>query len=164
MRIAAASSRRSSNADANGAAAHGRFRPTRFGPRKTKTQTRGERGPSPRTTTALHPVTRDAGRSSPWDTPPNALARDHDWWQVSWLAGRGLRPPSQGQPSPVAFMVVGSPLTVAGAAAELHTRHCCRRRAPHSLGYPLARNHREHARIEVPMSQELRSPANLEGF
>src|SRR4051812_25100730 len=23
-------------------------------------------------------------------------------------------------------MVVGSPLTVAGAAAELHTRHCCR--------------------------------------
>jgi hypothetical protein len=37
-------------------------------------------------------------------------------------------------------------------------------RAPHSLGYPLARNHREHARIEVHMSQEVRLHANLEGF
>ena len=37
-------------------------------------------------------------------------------------------------------------------------------RAPHSLGYPLARNHREHARIEVSVSQEVRSQANLEGF
>ena len=159
-----AADRHKSNADADGAWAHGCLRLARLERRKIKTQTRGERGPSPRTTTGLHPALRDAGRSSPWDTPPNALARDHDWWQVSWLAGRGLRPPSQGQPSPVAFMVVGSPLTVAGAAAELHTRHCCRRRAPHSLGYPLARNHREHARIEVPMSQEVRPLANLEGF
>src|SRR5712691_10526116 len=94
-------------ANAHGAAAHGRFRPTRLGPRKIKTQTRGERGPSPRTTTVLHPVTWDTDRSSPWDTPPNALARDHDRWQVSWLAGRRLRPPSQGQPSPVAFVAVG---------------------------------------------------------
>ena len=37
-------------------------------------------------------------------------------------------------------------------------------RAPHSLDCPLARNHREHARIEVRMSQEVRPPANLEGF
>ena len=55
MWIAVASSRCRSSADANGAAAHGRFRPTPLGPRKIKTQTRGERGPSPRTTTALHP-------------------------------------------------------------------------------------------------------------
>jgi len=24
------------------------------------------------------------------DTPPNALARDRCWWQISWLAGRRL--------------------------------------------------------------------------
>ena len=28
-------------------------------------------------------------------TPPDAFARDHDRWQVSWLAGRHLGPPSQ---------------------------------------------------------------------
>ena len=28
-------------------------------------------------------------------TPPDAFARDHDWQQVSWLAGRRLGPPSQ---------------------------------------------------------------------
>jgi hypothetical protein len=78
MWIAIASSRSNSNADANGAAARGRFRPIRLGPRKTKTQTRGERGPSPRTTIVLHPVSWDTDRSSPWNTPPNALARDHD--------------------------------------------------------------------------------------
>src|SRR5262249_46163604 len=29
------------------------------------------------------------------NTPSNALARDYDWWQMSWLAGRRCRPPSQ---------------------------------------------------------------------
>jgi hypothetical protein len=29
------------------------------------------------------------------DTPPNVLACDHDWRQVSWLAGRRPSPPSQ---------------------------------------------------------------------
>jgi hypothetical protein len=29
------------------------------------------------------------------DTPPDALARDRCRWQISWLAGRCLRPPSQ---------------------------------------------------------------------
>ena len=100
MSIAVASSRCNSNADAHGAAVHGRSDPLDSDPRKIKTQTRGERGPSPRTPTALHPAPRDAGRSSRWDTPPNALARDHDWWQVSWLAGRRLRPPSQEQIGP----------------------------------------------------------------
>ena len=64
-------------------------------------------------------------------TPPDAFAHDHDRQQVSWLAGHRLRPPSQGPcPSPVVFMVVGYPLTVAGAAAALHTNL----RVPHSLG------------------------------
>jgi hypothetical protein len=43
---------------------------------------------------------RRLSRSSLWDTPPNAFARDHGWWQVSWLAGRRLGPPSQGQRVP----------------------------------------------------------------
>jgi hypothetical protein len=53
----------------------------------------------------------------------------HDRQQVSWLAGRCLEPPSQGHSSPVAFMVLGSPLTVAGAAAELPANAS----SPHSL-------------------------------
>ena len=163
MSIAVASSRCNSNADAHGAAVHGRSDPLDSDPRKIKTQTRGERGPSPRTTTALLPAPRDTGRSSPWDTPPNALARDHDRWQVSWLAGRRLRPPSQGQPSPVAFMAVGSPLTVAGAAAELHTRHCCRSTRTAFPWLSLAGTTVEHARIGFHTSQEVRSHANREG-
>jgi hypothetical protein len=63
-------------------------------------------------------------------TPPNALAHDHDRQQVSWLAGYRLGPPSQDQPIPVVFMVVGYPPTVAGAAAELPAKAD----APHSLG------------------------------
>ena len=51
-------------------------------------------------------------------TPPDAIARDHERWQVSWLTGRRLGPPSQGD-SPVAFWSYGSPLTVAGAAPAL---------------------------------------------
>jgi hypothetical protein len=43
---------------------------------------------------------RCISRPSLWDTPPNAFARDHGWWQVSWLAGRRLGPPSQGQSVP----------------------------------------------------------------
>jgi hypothetical protein len=39
---------------------------------------------------------RPPDRSSLQDTPPKAHARDHDWRQVSWLAGQRLRPPSQG--------------------------------------------------------------------
>jgi hypothetical protein len=43
---------------------------------------------------------RCISRPSLWDTPPNAFARDHGWRQVSWLAGRRLGPPSQGQDIP----------------------------------------------------------------
>lgn len=63
------------------------------------------------------------------DTPPNALARDRCWWQISWLAGHRRRPPSQEHKLlPVAILVGGSPLTVAGAAVALraqkvHTHH-----------------------------------------
>ena len=53
----------------------------------------------------------------------------HGWQQVSWLAGRRLRPPSQSTGSS-GFLVVGYPPTVAGAAAELPTEVD----APHSLG------------------------------
>jgi hypothetical protein len=64
------------------------------------------------------------------DTPPDARVHDHDWQQVSWLAGRHLQPPSQDQSTPVVLMVVGSSLTVAGAAAALSQLMD----APHSLG------------------------------
>ena len=164
MRIAVASNRRSSNADANDAAAHGRFRPTRFGPRKTKTQTRGERGPSPRTTTALHPslgmptghhlgtprpmrshVTTTGGRFPGSRVVAfDRLPRDNRSQWLFWPSARRLQ--LRGQ------LRNCIPVIAAGV------------RAPHSLGYPLARNHRGHARIGVPMSQEVRSPANLEGF
>ena len=54
----------------------------------------------------------------------------HGWQQVSWLAGYRLRPPSQRpREAPVVFLVVGYPLTVAGAAAELPNEVD----APHSL-------------------------------
>src|SRR6185369_14528910 len=33
--------------------------------------------------------------SSRRNTPPDACARDRCWWQISWLAGRCFRPPSQ---------------------------------------------------------------------
>jgi hypothetical protein len=36
-------------------------------------------------------------------TPPDAFACDHDWQQVSWLAGQCLRPPSQEPVSPQWF-------------------------------------------------------------
>ena len=56
-------------------------------------------------------------------TPPDAFAHDHDRQQVSWLAGHRFGPPSQRPcPSPVAFMVVSYPPTVAGAAADLYSR------------------------------------------
>lgn len=51
-------------------------------------------------------------------TPLHGFACDHDRRQVSWLAGRHLAPPSRSR----CFsgkMAKGSPLTVAGAAAEL---------------------------------------------
>src|SRR4051812_39895069 len=61
-------------------------------------------------------------------------------------------------------MAVGSPLTVAGAAAELRTRHCCRSTRTAFPWLPLARNHHHHARIGVRTSQEVPLPANLEGL
>jgi len=45
------------------------------------------------------------------------LACDHDWRQVSWLAGRCPSPPSQAGDAQW-LMAKGSPLTVAGAATE----------------------------------------------
>ena len=72
------------------------------------------------------------------DTPPNALARDRCWWQISWLAGHCPWPPSQERYSfPVARLAVDSPLTVAGAAAAL----CAEAHAPRSLLIPCG-NHR----------------------
>src|SRR5437016_14684494 len=54
-------------------------------------------------------------------------------WQVSWLAGRRFRPPSQETLHfPVASMAGDSPPTVAGAAAAL----CAQAHAPHSLLIP----------------------------
>jgi hypothetical protein len=61
---------------------------------------------------------------------PTRSRMTHDWQQVSWLAGRCLRPPSQDRSIPVVLMVAGSPLTVAGAAAALPVETD----APHSLG------------------------------
>ena len=61
--------------------------------------------------------------------------------QVSWLAGRGLDPPSRSLAAPVAFGS-GSPLTVAGAAAELVE-------APRSLG-PLAGTFGAGSLTEMP--------------
>jgi len=60
-----------------------------------------------------------AGTSFHQDTPPNIFARDRGSWQVSWLAGPCHRPPSRDPKIPVALLVAGSPLTVAGAAAAL---------------------------------------------
>ncbi len=60
--------------------------------------------------------------------------------------------------SPVAFMAVGSPLTVAGAAAELHTRHCCRSTRTAFPWLSLAGTTVRHARIGFHASQEVRPP------
>ena len=50
-------------------------------------------------------------------TPPNVFARDHDRWQVSWLAGPCLTPSSR---FPSDMLASRSPLTVAGTAAVFH--------------------------------------------
>src|SRR5580658_6948499 len=53
------------------------------------------------------------------------------WWQISWLAGRCLWPPSQERyPLPVARLAIDSPLTVAGAAAALGAQICARTAFP----------------------------------
>src|SRR5439155_15917517 len=67
-------------------------------------------------------------------TSAHPVRRSRAWlmtrWQVSWLAGRRFRPPSQEtEHFPVAPMAGDSPPTVAGAAAEL----CAGAHAPHSL-------------------------------
>src|SRR5271170_3411705 len=56
-------------------------------------------------TICLSPLLRQIDPAVPAlrDTPPDACVHDHDWQQVSWLAGRGLRPPSQDQSTPVVF-------------------------------------------------------------
>jgi hypothetical protein len=70
-----------------------------------------------RSTSALRPNRQTpTGSCNATDTPPARFVHDHDGSKVSWLAGHYLGPPSQNQPIPVVFMVVGSPLTVAGAA------------------------------------------------
>src|SRR3984957_714145 len=91
------------------------------------------------------------------------MTRDRQ--QVSWLAGHSLQPPSQDQSIPVALMVVGSPLTVAGAAAALPVATG----APHSLGQPLralpiATSHSPRARVkhcsgnsEIALATQLRN-------
>jgi hypothetical protein len=125
MWIAAASSRHKLNADASGAPPHG-SRPIRLGPRKIKTQARGERGPSPRTTTALRPLLRTpAGHHLGTPRPMRSRVTTTDGrFPGSRVVAFGHLP--RDDRSPVVFMAVGSPLTVAGAAAELHIRHCCR--------------------------------------
>ncbi len=78
-----------------------------------------------------------SGRSSHRNTPPDALARDHGRWQVSWLAGRCLDRSSQGLSPPVTLFGPRSPLTVAGAAAALRVGPDeIPTRAPHSLLIP----------------------------
>ena len=67
----------------------------------------------------LRPVAGAPLVSSRRNTPPGAYARDHCRWQISWLAGRRLRPPSQERRVPSGLMAGDSPLTVAGAAAAL---------------------------------------------
>ena len=164
MLMVAAANRRSSNADTNGAARAAGSDPLRLGPRKFKTQTRGERGPSPRTRTVLHPhfgilTGRHLGTPRPMRSRVTTtggrfpgsrvvafdrLPRDnHPQWLL-WPSARRLQLRGQLR-NCIPVIAVGV-------------------RAPHSLGYPLARNHRKHARIEADMSQELRPPVNLEGF
>jgi hypothetical protein len=61
------------------------------------------------------------------------------WWQISWLTGHRLWPPSQKhQMLPVAYSAEDSPLTVAGAAAALRDRSS---RAPRSLLIPCGNHH-----------------------
>jgi hypothetical protein len=82
-------------------------------------RSRGNVDPSPRMVDWItrHAEIRVEPSQGPFhrDTPPDVSARDHERWQVSWLAGRRLEPPSQ--VSPVAYWLRSSPLTVAGAAA-----------------------------------------------
>src|SRR6187551_2795805 len=75
------------------------------------------------------------------DTPPNALACDHDWRQVSWLAGQCLFTAFPDR-AVQWLMAKGSPLTVAGAAAEsgLVPKNLP---SPHSLLIPEG-NRRDH--------------------
>ena len=152
---------------ASSAATHCRFRPTQLGPRKIKTRTRGERGAV--TANSDRPRTGarggDGERSSPRDTPPNALARDHDRWQVSWLAGQSPSTTFPGTERPQWLLWSSARrLQLRGQLRNCIPVIAAGARAPHSLGYPLARNHREHARIGVQISQEVRSSVNLEGF
>ena len=80
---------------------------------------------------AFRPKAADqTGSTTLRSTPPDAFAHDYDRQQVSWLASRRLWPPSQDLSIPVVIMVVGSSLTVAGAAAALPVETD----APHSLG------------------------------
>src|SRR6185369_2884252 len=62
---------------------------------------------------------------------PTRLRVTRCWKQVSWLAGRSFRPPSQDQSGPSGILAFDSPLTVAGAAAAWPEG------APHSLDQPL---------------------------
>src|SRR3954454_6240557 len=72
------------------------------------------------------------------------LPRDNRSQWLLWPSARRLQVPGQ--------LRNCIPVIAAGA------------RAPHSLGYPLARNHHQHARIGVRTSQEVPLPANLEGL
>jgi hypothetical protein len=72
-----------------------------YADRKHATPQRRKRHPSPRPLAVSHrasPRQRPSNDRTPrlrQDTPPDALARDRCWWQISWLAGRCIRPPSQ---------------------------------------------------------------------
>ena len=53
-----------------------------------------QRDTSPRTKDQMPPQPRSDARSHRSD-PPDVLVRDHERWQVSWLADPCLAPPSQ---------------------------------------------------------------------
>jgi hypothetical protein len=88
-------------------------------------------------------------QSSLWDTPPKAFAYDHDRWQVSWLAGRRFKPPSQGWnpqwqswPSARRLQLRGQPRNFI---------HQDEHRIP--FLYPLRDTTKNNGRIEAKLSQ-----------
>jgi len=108
--------------------------------RERHENTRGNH-PSPRTA-AVSPLPPSGWVDPVWphqDTPPAAPARDFLRWQVSWLTGRRLRPPSQEHAKlPVAIRSQARRLQLRG-----QPRHCAGAHVPRSLLIPCG-NHRRH--------------------